>query len=157
VLRFLEAPYVKYLLVTLFATLVSIALKKTSRPDSRLKLSKEDWTVGFDFAQIAIFAVFTDGITTWVRAGSQPDAHPDLALEQIALIAVLLLLGVVGIVVVAVLVRQWGWTPPGTTTSGGKTTVTPAELRLGAVIAVDLVGLFYLIVAVELFMKAPRP
>jgi hypothetical protein len=61
-LGLLENPYTKYLVVTFFAALVSMILKASSRPDSKMA-SQEDWMLGFDFAQLAMFALVTDGVT----------------------------------------------------------------------------------------------
>src|SRR5690348_13112914 len=53
--HFLENPWYKYGFLSLCATAISLIVKLCSR--RKTEVTREDWAVGFDLAQVAIFAI----------------------------------------------------------------------------------------------------
>jgi hypothetical protein len=135
----LANPWYKYGFLAFVATFVSLLLKLSSRPDT-LKMQLEDWAVGFDLAQVAIFALLTDAVAEVVRAiVVEGKIEFDLATVE-RLIALPSLLGgmIIFLFFVALLVRKHGWQTVG------------AELRLnrGGALGPIPVGLIYLAVCI---------
>lgn len=135
----LANPWYKYGFLTFAATFVSLLLKRSSRPDA-VPTPLDDWAVGFDLAQVATFAVLTDGVAEVVRAiVVNRQLQFDLAtVEKLIALPSLFAAMVVFLFFVALLVRKRGWSPVGT------------DLRLnkwGAFGPIP-VGLFYLTISI---------
>lgn len=63
---FMANPWYRYGFLTFIATLVSLIVKLVSRPDG-VKTQVEDFAVGLDLAQVAIFTVLSDGVADVVH------------------------------------------------------------------------------------------
>jgi hypothetical protein len=138
---YLADPWVEYFGLTFFATGFSLVTRVSSRPV--VSIQREDWAVGFDLAQTAIFAILADATAETVHSIARGQFHPETRVEMKLVVLPFLLLCMVGLLFLAALiVRKYGWeTPPG---KGRE----PRLNRIGVSIPIPL-GLLYMTLLVK--------
>lgn len=138
-LRLLLSPQWRYAGLTFVATILSLVVKGSSRPDPR-RLDREDWAVGFDLMQVAMFALLGDGAVEVVRASQRGNPALDDALVQFIVSFVALFFMFLILIVLSVLVRWYGWNVSG----------RHAELKTWAILTPLPFGLIYIAICVIL-------
>jgi hypothetical protein len=114
-IELLANPWFKYGFLTFVATFVSLLVKFSSRLDA-IRMELDDFAVGFDLAQVAIFAVLTDGVAEVVHAIIVEGKEQfDLAtVEKLIAIPSVLFAMIVFLFFLTLLVRKHGWKWDGT-------------------------------------------
>jgi hypothetical protein len=138
---YLADPWVEYFGLTFFATFFALVVRLSSR--TIVSIQREDWAVGFDLAQTAIFAILADGSASAVHLIAQGHlALEDPVVKKLTVLPILLLCMVVGLFTMSLVVRKYGWeTPPGVG-------LEPKLNWKGALLPAP-VGLVYLVVLVK--------
>lgn len=104
----LESPWFKYCGISFLATIFSLIVKLSSR--ANVYTRREDWAVGFDLAQVSIFAVLTDGSAGVIRALAAGQREFPSSVVASLIGWTWLLVFMVGLLFVsALLVRGHGW------------------------------------------------
>jgi hypothetical protein len=154
-IHLLENPWIKYGFFTFCGTALSLVIKFSSRNNTRKRM--EDWAVGFDLAQVSIFALLLDGTAEVIRALLVDQATiPKPVVEKLVLLPFVLLFMFGGLVVLALFVRGRGWNYPAATPGAGlsaagaqsRSISDDAELNWFGIIAPLILGIIYLMIPI---------
>lgn len=151
-IHLLENPWIKYGFFTFCATTLSLIIKFSSRRTTKKRA--EDWAVGFDLAQVAIFALLTEGTADAVRilVGSQA-VIPKQVVERLIFLPIILLCMFIVLMLLALCVRDHGWrnTAPSRKTTGGAGAAAASldpELNSFGLVGPLILGVTYLIIPI---------
>lgn len=105
VLHFLVSPWYKYIFLSFAATILSLIIRSFSRPSGKPEL--EDWAVGHDLAQVAMFTLLADGVAEGIEAINRHQPLPD----KVILLGPALFFMFFFLLCSVLLVRVYGWEP----------------------------------------------
>ena len=98
-------PYIKYFVVTIFATVLSIFVKATSRNDRyNIFIKKDDFAVGIEFSVTALILLVTE--YTSILSNPTIDSTSN---DKIVALPLMLLFLFIGLFSISTLIRKKGW------------------------------------------------
>jgi hypothetical protein len=138
--RYLVDPWVEYGALTFFATVFSLVVKVSLRRQANME--REDWAIGLDLAQTAIFAMLAnttvEAIHTFAAGGPLPN---QAAVAKLLVFPYLLLFLFLVLLSCSIAVRRYGWEP---SRSG-----QPAKLNWFGTLGPIPVGLVYMLILIK--------